>query len=95
MRGAEPAPHHEQVGLRREGVPQRGDHALAVVGDGEELEDLDPAPAEVGADEGSVGVPGAPVEQLVAAQEHGGTRRSRRHQSLVPGMRMMPRAFMK
>ena len=95
VRGAEPAPHHEQVGLGREHVAQRGRETLAVVGDDEELEHLDAAPAEVVADEGAVGVAGAPVEQFVAAEDDGGARRPRRHQALVPGMRMTPRAFMK
>ena len=95
VRGTEPAPHHEQVGLSREHVAQRGGETLAVVGDDEELEDLDAAPAEIVADERAVGVARAPVEQFVAAEDDGGARRPRRHQSLVPGIRMTPRALRK
>ena len=53
------------------------------------------AAAEIVADEGAVGVASAPVEQFVAAQDDGGARRPRRHQALLPGMRITPRAFMK
>ncbi len=95
VRGAEPAADHQQVRVAAERVPQGGDEPLAVVGDRQEFRDLDAAPAEVVADEGAVGVPGAPVQQFVAAEDHGGARRSRRHQLLVPGMRITPRAFMK
>jgi hypothetical protein len=95
VRGAEPAPHHEQVGPGREHVAQRGREALTVVGDHQKLEHLDAAPAQVVADEGAVGVAGAAVEQFVAAEDDGGARRPRRHQALVPGMRMTPRAFRK
>ncbi len=95
VRGAQPAPDHEQVGLAAERVAQGGDQPRAVVGDGEELGDLDAPPAEVVADEGSVGVARAAVQQFVAAEDHGGARRSRWHQSLVPGMWMSPRALRK
>ncbi len=93
--GPEAAPDHEQVGFAAQGVPQRRGEALAVVGDGQQLGDLDAPPAEVVADERAVGVPRAPVQQLVAAEDHGGARRARRHQLLVPGMWMRPRAFLK
>ena len=95
VRGAQPAADHQQVRRAVQRVPQGGAETLAVVGDREQFRDLDAAPAEVVADEGAVGVAGAAVQQLVAAEDHGGARRSRRHQSLVPGMRMTPRAFMK
>ena len=95
VRGAQPAADHQQVGVAAQRVPQGGDESLAVVGDRQELRDLDPAAAEVVADEGAVGVAGAPVQQFVAAEDHGGARRTRRHQLLVPGMRISPRAFLK
>ena len=95
VRRAEPAADHEQVGLARERVPQGGREALAIVGDGEQFGDLDAPPAEVVADERAVGVAGAAVQQLVAAEDHGRARRPRRHQLLVPGMWMRPRAFRK
>ena len=95
MRGAETASHDEQVRLTVQRVSQGGRETLAVVGDGERLQHLDAAAAEVVADERAVGVTGAAVEQFVAAQHDGGARRAGRHQSLVPGMWMMPRAFKK
>ena len=96
VRGAQPAADHQQVRRAAESVPQGGAETLPVVGDREQFGDLDAAPAEVVADEGAVGVAGAAVQQFVAAEDHGGARCSRRHQSLlVPGMRITPRAFMK
>ncbi len=83
-----PPPTTSRSGSPPSACRRAGDQALAVVGDGEEFRDLDAPPAEVVADEGPVGVPRAAVQQFVAAEDHGGARRSRRHQSLVPGMRM-------
>ena len=95
VRGAQPPTDHQQVGGADQRVPQGGDEPLAVVGDREQLRHLDAAAAEVVADEGAVGVAGAAVEQLVAAEDHRRARRPRGHQPLVPGMRMRPRAFLK
>ena len=95
VRGAEAAPDDEQVRIAAESVPKGGAQSFAVVGDGEQLGHLDAPAAEVVAHEGAVGVPGAAVQKLVAAEDHGGARRPRRHQSLVPGIRITPRAFMK
>ena len=95
VRGAETAPDDEQFGLRLQRVTQRRRETLAVVGDGDQLQHFDAAPAEVVADERAVGVAGTAVQQFVAAEHDRGAGCSRRHQSLVPGMRMMPRAFMK
>ena len=95
VRGAQPAADHQEVGRPSERVPEGGGEPVAVVGHRQQFRHLDAATAQVVADEGAVGVAGAAVEQLVAAEDHGRARRSRRHQPLVPGMRMRPRAFLK
>src|SRR5665648_591873 len=74
VRRAQAAADDEQVWLGGEGVLQSRREALLVVGDREDAGHLDPPGAEVGAQEGAVGVAGAAVEELVAAAHDGRTR---------------------
>ena len=84
VRGAQTAADDEQVGLAGEAVLSAAVSRSRVVGDGEHARDLDAARAEVGADEGPVGVARAAVEQLVAAQDDRGARQVTTHRRAGP-----------
>jgi len=72
MSGAETAADDQQVGSGGQREAQRLNEAPFIVGDREQADHLDAAVAEVGAQKRSIGVPGASVEQLVAAEHYRG-----------------------
>jgi hypothetical protein len=95
--------HQEQIGLRGQREPERRLEEVLVVGHDEQAGYLHSPSTQIGGEEPAVGVLGAPVEELVAAEHDGGGRQSFDGHSWspfdgrwgVPGSRMTPRALRK
>ena len=78
-----PPPTTSRSGSAARRVLQSRREALFVVGDREDTGHLDSPGAQVGAHEGAVGVAGAAVEELVAAEHDGGARQRAAHPSAL------------